>query len=594
MIQPFRWLTAALATTAPLGLEAQPTEAVDLIWGVKIPMRDAVPLNATIYLPHGGHRTPRPVVFTLTPYISDSYHDRGMYFARNGYVFALVDARGRGSSGGSFEPLANEDQDGHDVVEWLAAQPWANGKVAMWGGSYAGFDQWSTLKEFPAHLTTIVPAAAAHPGVDFPFQNNIYSSYLVQWSTFTSGATGNSNLFGDGSFWRQKFGELYDGDQPFAALDRIAGKPLPTFQKWLAHPVPDAYWDGMVPDSTAYARFAVPILTITGHYDGDQPGALEYYRRHMRWGNQPGRDNHYLIIGPWDHAGTRTPRRDVGGLRFGEASLVDLNALHRAWYDWTMKDGNKPDFLKARVAYYVTGPGAEQWKYAPDLSSVTGQRRLLYLSSNGSAGDVFGSGRLDPTAPGDGAPGSDRYRYDPLDLRLGKLERTPAWADDNGGLTSQRAVTNLFGNGLVYHGAPFAEATEITGVVKLVAWISMDVPDTDFQVSLYEILADGSSVLLTEDQMRARHRDSPRTAQLVKPGEVAKYVFDKFLFVSRRVSAGSRLRLFIRSPNTIQLQKNFNGGGVVANETRRDARVATIVLHHDPRYPSHLELPIGR
>src|SRR2546423_10675314 len=122
----------------------------DLRWGVKIPMRDNVELNATLYLPKtpDGSLPKTPVVFTLTPYISDSYHARGAYFASHGYVFALVDVRGRGNSGGEFEPFANDPRDGYDVVEWLAKQPFCDGKLAMWGGSYAGFDQWATAKEF--------------------------------------------------------------------------------------------------------------------------------------------------------------------------------------------------------------------------------------------------------------------------------------------------------------------------------------------------------------------------------------------------------------------------------------------------------------
>lgn len=563
------------------------TAGVDLSWGTKVPLRDGVRLNATLYRP-AGQRDPLPVIFTLTPYISDSYHPRAMYFARHGYVFVLVDVRGRGNSEGQFEPLANEGRDGHDVVEWLARQPWCNGEVTMWGGSYAGYDQWSTLKEFPQHLTTIVPAAAAHPGVDFPFQKNVFSSYVVQWMTFTSGVTGNGNLFGEGSFWRDKYTTLYRSGQPYRTLDRLVGNPLPFFQKWVDHPVPDAYWDAMVPDSAAYARIAVPILTITGHYDGDQAGAMEYYRRHMRWGSVMAKARHFLIVGPWDHAGTRTPLRDVGGLRFGPASQLDLNDLHRQWYDWTMKGGPKPKFLEDRVAYYVVGPGAERWKYAPDLESVTASRRTLYLSSGGEAGDVFHSGGLVDRKPG--AEPADRYAYDPLDLRPADLEQrgVPAY------LTDQTAALNLFGNGLVYHTEPFAEATEVTGYLKLVAWMSLDVPDTDFQASLYEILPDGSSVLLTEDQLRARYRASPRVERLVKSGEIAEYTFDGFTFFSRRVSKGSRLRLLIRSPNSIQLEKNFNAGGVVAEESKAQARTAHVVLYHDSTHPSRIELPIGK
>jgi putative CocE/NonD family hydrolase len=579
-----------VATTARAQDSTPPP--VDLLWGVKIPLGDGIKLNATVYLP-AAPRQPLPVVFTLTPYISDSYHDRGMYFARHGYVFALVDVRGRGSSEGQFEPMANEAKDGHDVVEWLAKQPWSNGKVTMWGGSYAGFDQWSTLKEFPPHLATIVPAAAAHPGVDFPFQGNIFGGYVVQWMTFTSGATGNTNLFGDGSFWQEKFGRLYDSGYAFNTLDRLAGNPLPNFQKWLQHPVPDGYYDAMVPDSAAYQRISIPILTITGHYDGDQPGAMEYYRRHMKWGTASAKANHYLIVGPWDHAGTRTPRAEVGGLTFGPASLLDLNGLHREWYDWTMKGGPKPGFLKDRVAYYVVGPGAENWKYAPDLESVTTSRRSLYLSSNGSAGDVYGSGSLSPTAPtAETSAPADKYVYDPLDLRFGRLERSGG--DDEGGLVSQREVMNLLGNGLIYHTAPFDQATEITGYTKLVLYLSMDVPDTDLRVSLFEILPTGQSIRLADDMLRARYRNSLRTEALVKPGEVARYEFRGFPFFSRLVSKGSRLRLLIQSPNSIELEKNYNSGGVVATETRKDARTAHITLHHDGKYQSVLDLPIGR
>src|SRR5207249_3582904 len=113
-----------------------------------IPMRDGAKLNATIFASHG-QKEPQPVIFTFTPYIGDSYTDRALYFAKHGYVYALVDVRGRGNSGGEFEPFANESRDGYDVVEWFAKQPYCNGKVTMWGGSYAAFDQWTVLKEFP-------------------------------------------------------------------------------------------------------------------------------------------------------------------------------------------------------------------------------------------------------------------------------------------------------------------------------------------------------------------------------------------------------------------------------------------------------------
>ena len=567
------------------GSQEKAGTTVDLQWGLRIAMRDGVQLNGTVYRPHG-QSGPLPVIFTLTPYIADSYHDRAMYFAQHGYVYVLVDVRGRGNSAGTFEPFAQEARDGHDVVEFLATQSWSNGKVAMWGGSYAGFDQWATLKELPPHLATIVPAAAAHAGVDFPFYRGIWYGYDMQWLTFTSGVTGNGKLFGDSSFWARKYREMYFAHAPFETLDRIVGNETTVFQKWMQHPTYDAYWQAMAPTPDQYRAMSVPILTITGAYDDDQPGAMSYYLEHMQHGNEAAKKSHYLIIGPWDHPGTRTPAKEVGGLTFGDASMVDLNKLHTEWYDWTMKSGARPEFLQKRVAYYVVGPGAEEWKYADDLGSIATERRALYLTSTGgSANSTVHSGELAAQA----RPSSpDHYVYDPMDVRPAALTTE----DIEHPITDQRFAMNLFGNGVVYHSEPFAEATEVSGQVRLTLWMSMDVPDTDFDVTLYEILPDGSSVELTGDAMRARYRESLTTPKLVKLGEITRYDFTGFSWFSRRVSQGSRLRLVVSCPNNIYLEKNYNSGGRVEAESGKDSRVAHVTVYHDTKHPSALEIPI--
>jgi uncharacterized protein len=560
---------------------------VDLEWGVKIPLRDGIQVNATVFRP-AGQREPLPVIFTLTPYTADSYLERALYFARNGYVFALVDVRGRGNSEGTFEPFVNEGHDGHDIVEWLAGQPWSNGKITMWGGSYAGHNQWATLGEKPPHLATIVPVASPYPAIDFPMVRNIFISYDMQWLTFTSGVLANGNLFNEGSFWTQKFREMYLGHRPFRELDQIVGNRSTVFQKWLAHPTPDDYWRSMVPAPEDYGRMDVPILSITGHYDGDQAGALHFYREFMRHATPAAREKHYLIIGPWDHPGTRTPRAEVAGLTFGPASLLDLNKLHKEWYDWTMKGGAKPEFLKKRVAYYVVGPGAETWKYADDLEAIATERRTLYLDSDGGrANDVFQAGRLAAAAPRPSSP--DRWVYDPLDVSAADLQSEPA--EDN---IDQRGVLALGTGGVIYHSEPFAEPTEISGEVKLTAYLALDVPDTDFSASLYEILPDGSSVVLASDLMRARYRNSLEKAEPVVPGKIERYVFDHFSWFSRRISKGSRLRLVLASASSLNLEKNYNSGGVVSAESAKDARTAHITLYHDAAHPSALELPVVR
>jgi predicted acyl esterase len=129
-------------------------------------------------------------------------------------------------------------------------------------------------------------------------------------------------------------------------------------------------------------------------------------------------------------------------------------------------------------------------------------------------------------------------------------------------------------------------------MLKFSVWLAMDVPDTDFAVNVYEILPDGGSVLLTGTQMRARYRQSPYTEKLVKAGEINRYDFNDFTFFSRRVAKGSRLRLIFSSPNSPSLQKNYNSGGVVAAESKKDARTAHITLYHDAEHLSFLELPV--
>ena len=581
---------AALCTLpgAAIAAEARADAAapVDFQWGVKIPLRDGVRLSATLYRPQA-QTDALPCVFTLTPYIAQSYHDRAMYFAAHGYVFLTVDVRGRGNSEGEFTPLLQEAKDAHDVVEWLAQQRWCNGKIAMWGGSYAGYDQWAAAKEFPPHLKTIVPVASPFAGVDFPQHNNIAYPYDMQWLTFTSGHAGQEKIFGDDRFWIAKYRELYESHRAFRELDMLLGNPSPIFQTWLAHPTMDAYWDSYNPSADEFAKIDMPILSITGQYDGDQSGALTFYREHMAHASAHAKAQHFLIIGPWDHPGTRTPQADVGGLKFGQASVLDMNKLHREWYDWTLKDGAKPEFLKQRVAYYVLGNGAEEWRYADTLEAVTAESRPLYLDSrDGRANDVFASGALGPDK-GVGKP--DHYVYDPLDTSSAKVQDVSAanW------LTDQRILLQQSGKYLFYHTAAFEKDVDVAGFFRLSAWLSIDQPDTDFYVVVWEVLADGSAVFLADDTLRARYRESQREASLVPKGALLRYDFNRFPFVARRLQAGSRLRLVFAPLNTLYSQKNYNSGGVVADETGKDARTVTVRLYHDAQHPSALFVPLA-
>jgi len=575
------WSSAGLFPTSSSEVDA--ADKVQLTWGVKIPLRDGVHLNATVYTPRE-QKAPAPCVFTLTPYIGQSYHARGVYFASRGLPFLNVDVRGRADSEGEFHPFIQEAADGYDVVEWLAKQPYCNGKVSMWGGSYAGYDQWATAKEFPPHLATIVPVASPYAGVDFPMQGGLFYTYDMQWLTFTSGRTSQQALFEDSPFWAAKYRQWFESGKAYASLDTLIGNPSAIFQGWIRHPHPDAYWDTYNPTAEQYAKLAIPILTITGSHDDDQPGALTHYHEYMKHASPEGRARHYLIIGPWDHAGTRTPNAQFGGLTFGPASLLDLPKLHLEWYAWTMQGGAKPEFLRKPVAYYVMS--ADKWRYADTLEAVTGGTRALHLDSAANADDVLSSGAL-AAAGASGRP--DHYRYDPRDVSTASLEASI----DPESLVDQRMTYALRGKQLIYHSVPFDNDTEVSGFFKLSAWIAIDQPDTDFRVDIYEIRGDGSAIPLTSDQLRARYRENARVPKLIGTKAPLRYDFEHFTFVSQEVKKGSRLRLIIGPVNSIYREKNYNSGGAVELESMADARPVTVTLYHDREHPSALYVPLG-
>ncbi|HEY2711586.1 MAG TPA: CocE/NonD family hydrolase [Chthoniobacterales bacterium] len=561
-------------------------------------MRDGVELNATLYTPTGakdGASAPTPAVFTLTPYISDTYHGLGAYFASHGYAFALVDVRGRGNSGGQFVTFVNEGHDGYDVVEWLARQPFCDGHVGMWGGSYAGFDQWSTAKESPPHLATIVPAAAVHPGVDAPHYNNIGVPYVIRWLSLTNGRTGQDHLFDDTTYWANEFLRAYREHVSFNSYDSFIGTRFPNFQRFIEHPMQDSYYDALTPSPEQFRKITLPVLTITGQYDGDEYGALTYYRDHLANASDDAKARHFLIIGPWDHAGTRSPTAELDGIRFGRSAVIDLNDLHRQWYDWTMKKGRKPAFLKKAVAYYLLAPGNRgddgEWRYADDLAELTAQTRTLYFDSkNGDANGVFHSGTLSKTQP---QKGTDHFVYDPLDTYRGEKLENAERAKESTRLDQSYALS-IGDDGLVYHTAPFAEETALIGCPSVRLWLSLDTPDTDLEADMFEIQPDGTSISLWTDSRRLRYRESLRKATFVKPGEVVACDFAPGLFVARRLMKGSRLRLIISAQNSTNAEKNYNSGGVVAEETAKDARAAHIQVYHDPAHPSILRLPAPR
>ncbi|MEJ2238100.1 MAG: CocE/NonD family hydrolase, partial [Gemmatimonadales bacterium] len=235
--------------------------------------------------------------------------------------------------------------------------------------------------------------------------------YAARWLAFVDGRASQTSLFGDNRYWRDKFLEVHQNHLPFAAINELTGLKSRVLERWIEHPYYDDYWRNMNPGPGDYAEFDIPILTITGYFDGDQPGAMRYYRDHMTYGSESGTAKHYLIMGPWSHGGTRAPQKELGGLVFGDNSVIDMEQLHLEWFDWIFRDGDQPEMLTDRVTYYVME--SNEWRHAPSLEETATDQQIWYLGSvDGQANDVFHSGRLSVDALT--SPGVDSYFYDPL------------------------------------------------------------------------------------------------------------------------------------------------------------------------------------
>jgi putative CocE/NonD family hydrolase len=542
-----------------------------------------------------------PAVLALTQYDIDGgrHADSAAVYTQRGYAFVQAYVRGRGRSGGvkSDNLGLQVGRDGYDLVEWIAAQPWSDGRIVMFGGSFVGMTQWHTAAQHPPHLAAIAPYVAIYPGWDVPNTNGIPQSWSAAMMGYVSGRSLNSGFMANHDYWAGKMLEQYAAYRPFSELDAAMGVAADDWwmtdargvrrsflDMWLDHVGDEAFNLAAEPKPQDYAQMAFPVLTATGYFDDDQAGALRYYRNHVAHAPEAAVASHYLLIGPWDHGGTQNPQREIEGLQIPDAAVIDMNRLHADWYDFALGRGRKPELLRERVTYFMLG--ADEWRYAKSLEAASsGQELVLFLAASaGTPQDVFHSGVLAPQPSAAEPPAV--IVSDPREL--------PALASARDarseGLTSQfRAFEK---RALNFHSEPLPHDLVIAGHPRLTLLCEADAPDFDLWAQLLMLLPDGSAVQLGEDVRRARFRDGPFKQALVRPGEVISIPFE-FRWMARRIPAGARLRLTVAPLNSPDYQKNFNAGGRIGYERIEDARVAHIRIFHDAKRTSRLMLPLA-
>src|SRR6185312_11800729 len=215
-------LTAAAAP--PTASADQVGPGYDIEMGRMIRMRDGVSLEAWITRP--SHLAGKvPAVLELTQYdIDGGTRGEPVAFAKRGFVFVQAEVRGRGNSGG----VKNDNlglqvgRDGHDLVEWIAKQPWSDGHIFMYGASFVGMTQWRTAAQHPPHLSGIAPYVPIYPGWDVPNTNGIPQAFSAVIMGYISGRTLNDDFIRS-DYWQRKMLEHYARQAPFRSLDDDIG-----------------------------------------------------------------------------------------------------------------------------------------------------------------------------------------------------------------------------------------------------------------------------------------------------------------------------------------------------------------------------------
>jgi hypothetical protein len=508
------------------------------------PMRDGVKLASNVFLPAG--RGPWPVIVTRTPYLKDNerYADpaNAKRYTDAGYVFVIQDSRGKGRSEGHYEAFAQDIPDGYDTVEWLAVQPWSNGKVGITGGSAMGIAANAAAAANPPHLEAAYVVVAPVDRFETSAINGVFKD-------------------ADTAGWLKRQGVAQD------VIDRARERV-----------VRDALWDQV--ELSPYRRYIdIPIYNVGGWYDIFSIGGVENFRYLQNEGAEGARGRQKLRMGPFGHGALS------GDLAYpGEDSLQVSGDEEIRWFDrWLQGQQNGID-REPPVSFYMMA-GARKGALSPKNGyMVSGnwppafRESRLYLTAD------KGLSPVKPTA----AQSSTKYRFDPA---------KPVPTVGGANLTFERGPMDQRKIGqrqdyLRYQTAPLQEDVVIAGPVKVELFGATDGPDTDFMVKLVDVYPDGYEALVLDAPLRTRYRKG-RTADAVTPmlPNVPEELEIDLWHTAITFEKGHRIAVHVTSSNSPRFEVNPNTGEA-PGAAKLKPRVATNTVHHDAARPSALVLPV--
>jgi putative CocE/NonD family hydrolase len=541
--------------------------AVAVSWDVRIPTRDGTELSANIWRPTSGDTDPIeqpaerfpaerfPAILEMIPYGKDNWRRasdmaRGDWFASRGYVLCRIDVRGTGSSFGVAldEYTADETRDGFDAVEWLAAQPWCDGNVGMWGISYGGFTAIQVAALRPPHLRAIVPVMATDDRYldDVHYRGGcVTASELSQYavSQVAMNAMPPEAAY-RGAAWRSDW------------LERLETTP-PWLFAWLRHQRDGPYWrqGSLAPD---YQAIEAAILNIGGWHDSYVDPAFRMQARCPA--------PSHTLVGNWTHA---WPHDATPGPNLDELHEIDrffdrhLRGTDNGW------DG-EPAVVWFEHAYAPPDPFPRTlpgcWRATTAFPHPATEVRTWTL----------GDGTLDDESPTVGATapnGRDTFRHRPTTGTRGPL----SWGAGSAPNGLARDVRPDEDAGPTYTSAPLVESVHVLGVPVVVLAIEVDAPVAMVSVRLSDVAPDGTTSLVSSGVLNLTHRRSHADPEPMRPGQVEQ-VEVPLRTAGYRWQAGHRLRIAVASSLWPVLWPT--------------PFPATFAIHRGPAARSRLELPV--
>lgn len=566
---PFLAVALAFLVRATLGQTSSKTPATELR-NLLVPMRDGTHLATDVFLPAPTGRFPS--VLVRTPYSRRSPNIRNYrYFVQHGYALVVQDLRGRYASQGNFGIISQEGPDGNDAINWIAAQPWSNGRIAMAGSSYPGVVDWWAAIENNPHLRAISPMFSG----DDEYADRYYSP-------------GGALQLGHRLLW---FAEnfppkpgfplptnTYIDHLPLRTADAAATqKTLTLWQLALDHPSFDLFWQQQSL-RTFIKHVNAPVLSFGGWFDAYAASDLDAFSRLAKL-DKPVE----TWIGPWAHdPAARYPTRD-----FGPDASIPMRAKQGEWFDRWLKRGNsvEADTENAILHIFVMGP--DIWRKEHEWPLARTRYTPLYLASGGHANTATGDGALTWQLPRKSK--TDSFTYDPHNPvpTMGgavccELKIFPA------GPLDQRAVETR-PDVLVFTSPPLAEEIEVTGPVRTVLYVSTNAADTDFTSKLVDVQPDGKALLVTDGIQRLRYRLSLSTPSYVKRNQAYQISVDTGV-TSYVFAPHHKIRLEVSSSNFPRFDRNLNQAGANADQAKIVKARQTVL--HQKGYPSAVILPV--